>query len=87
MTLGYLSPNRNNEREKVNFFNADGIAAAAGFAVSNVEDLAKFARWQIDLVKSLEKIFYPWRLKLMHEIHWDDELTCNQRIVDWSLQF
>ena len=54
LTLGYSSLNRNNEREKVNFFNADGIVAAAGFT-SNVEDLAKFARWQIDLVKSLEK--------------------------------
>ena len=75
LTLGYSSLNRDNEREKVNFFNADGIAAAAGFT-SNVEDLAKFARWQIDLVKSLEKkILSPETLKLMHEIHWDDELT------------
>ena len=75
LTLGYSSLNRNNEREKVNFFNADGIAAAAGFT-SNVEDLAKFARWQIDLVKSLEKkILSPETLKLMHEIQWDDKLT------------
>ena len=75
LTLGYSSLNRNIEREKVNFFNADGIAAAAGFT-SNVEDLAKFARWQIDLVKSLEKnILAPETLKVMHEIHWDDELT------------
>ena len=75
LTLGYSSLNRNNEREKVNFFNANGIAAAAGFT-SNVEDLAKFARWQIDLVKSLEKnILSPETLKLMHEIHWDDKLT------------
>tara|TARA_B100002052_G_scaffold244638_1_gene230142 strand:- start:427 stop:1854 length:1428 start_codon:yes stop_codon:yes gene_type:complete len=75
LTLGYSSLNRNNEREKVNFFDADGIAAAAGFT-SNVEDLAKFARWQIDLVKSLEKnILSPETLKLMHEIHWDDKLT------------
>ena len=75
LTLGYSSLNRDNEREKVNFFNADGIAAAAGFT-SNVEDLAKFARWQIDLVKSLEKnILSPETLKLMHEIHWDDKLT------------
>jgi CubicO group peptidase (beta-lactamase class C family) len=75
LTLGYSSLNRNNVREKVNFFDADGIAAAAGFT-SNVEDLAKFARWQIDLVKSLEKnILSPETLKLMHEIHWDDKLT------------
>ena len=75
LTLGYSSLNRDNEREKVNFFNADGIAAAAGFT-SNVEDLAKFARWQIDLVNSMEKnILSPETLKLMHEIHWDDKLT------------
>ena len=58
LTLGYSSLNRNNEREKVNFFNADGIAAAAGFT-SNVEDLAKFARWQIDLLVTEKNILSP----------------------------
>ena len=37
-----------------NFFNADGIAAAAGFT-SNVLDIAKFARWQMKLLASIEK--------------------------------
>ena len=54
LSLGYSSLNRNVEREKVNFFNADGIAAAAGFT-SNVLDLAKFARWQLNLLGSSEK--------------------------------
>ena len=73
LSLGYSSLNRNVEREKVNFFNADGIAAAAGFT-SNVLDLAKFARWQLNLLGSSEKnILSPETLKNMHKIHWDDE--------------
>ena len=85
LTLGYSSLNRDNNREKVNFFNADGIAAAAGFT-SNVEDLAKFARWQISLVKSLEKnILSPETLKTMHEIHWDDELTSVTRGLGFGI--
>ncbi len=73
LSLGYSSINRNVEREKVNFFNADGIAAAAGFT-SNVLDLAKFARWQLNLLGSSEKnILSPETLKNMHKIHWDDE--------------
>ena len=73
LSLGYSSLNRNIEREKVNFFNADGIAAAAGFT-SNVLDLAKFARWQLNLLGSDEKnILYAETLKNMHKIHWDDE--------------
>ncbi len=75
LSLGYSSLNRNVEREKVNFFNADGIAAAAGFT-SNVLDLAKFARWQLNLLSSDKKnILSPETLKNMHKIHWDDELS------------
>ena len=75
LSLGYSSLNRNVEREKVNFFNADGIAAAAGFT-SNVLDLAKFARWQLNLLGSSEKnILSAETLKNMHKIHWDDDLS------------
>ena len=75
LSLGYSSINRNVEREKVNFFNADGIAAAAGFT-SNVLDLAKFARWQLNLLSSDEKnILSAETLKNMHKVHWDDELS------------
>ena len=42
LSVGYSSIKRNRNREKVNFFNAEGIRAAAGFT-SNVEDLGKFA--------------------------------------------
>ena len=75
LALGYSSLNRDVVREKVNFFNADGIAAAAGFT-SNVLDIAKFARWQMNLLASIEKnILLPETLRSMHEVHWDDELT------------
>jgi CubicO group peptidase (beta-lactamase class C family) len=75
LSVGYSSIKRNRNREKVNFFNAEGIRAAAGFT-SNVEDLAKFAAWQIQLLKSLEKnIISSETLKEMHKVNWDDELT------------
>ena len=75
LVLGYSSLNRDVVREKVNFFNADGIAAAAGFT-SNVLDIAKFARWQMNLLDSIEKnILLPETLRSMHEVQWDDELT------------
>jgi len=75
LSLGYSSLNRNVERQKVNFFNADGIAAAAGFT-SNVLDLAKFARWQLNLLSSDEKnILSAETLKNMHKVHWDDDLS------------
>tara|TARA_B100000768_G_scaffold111662_1_gene103421 strand:+ start:304 stop:1710 length:1407 start_codon:yes stop_codon:yes gene_type:complete len=75
LSIGYSSIKRNRNRDKVNFFNADGIAAAAGFT-SNVEDLAKFAAWQMKLLNSLEKnIISSETLKEMHMVSWDDELS------------
>ena len=44
LSIGFSSLMRNGKREKVNFFNANGIEAAAGFT-STVDDIAKFARW------------------------------------------
>ena len=75
LSVGYSSIKRDREREKVNFFNANGIAAAAGFT-SNVEDLGKFATWQLQLLKSSgKKIISSETLKEMHKIHWNDKLT------------
>jgi CubicO group peptidase (beta-lactamase class C family) len=75
LSIGYSSIKRDRNRDKVNFFNADGIAAAAGFT-SNVEDLAKFAAWQMKLLNSLEKnIISSETLKEMHKVSWDDELS------------
>ena len=83
LSVGHSSINRERNREIVNFFNANGIAAAAGFT-SNVEDLAKFAAWQLQLLKSSEnKIITSKSLKDMHKVHWDDKLTS----VTWGLGF
>jgi CubicO group peptidase (beta-lactamase class C family) len=51
LAIGYSSEKRNRERDKVKFFQAKGIKAAAGFS-SNVEDLGKFASWQFRLLDS-----------------------------------
>ena len=79
LSVGFSSINRERDREKVNFFNANGIAAAAGFT-SNVVDLAKFATWQLQLLKSSEtNIITSKSLKEMHKVNWDDELTSVKR--------
>jgi len=49
LAVGYGALPRRGERAEIPFFNAKGIDPAAGFA-SNVEDLAKFASWQLSLV-------------------------------------
>lgn len=75
LTIGYSSITRDRLREKVKFFNAEGISAAAGFT-SNVLDLSKFAAWQLQLLNSLEKnIISSETLKEMHKIKWRDKLT------------
>ena len=57
LSIGFSSLMRNGKREKVNFFNANGIEAAAGFT-STVGDIAKFARWQMKLYDGSETVSY-----------------------------
>jgi CubicO group peptidase (beta-lactamase class C family) len=72
LAIGYSVLSRNGNRKKMNFFQANGVAAAAGFS-SNVEDLAKFASWQFRLRDStLTEILKPSTLKNMHNVHWTD---------------
>ena len=72
LAIGYSAMHRNGEREQVNFFQARGITAAAGFS-SNVLDLGKFASWQFRLLDStLTEILRPSTLKMMHQVHWTD---------------
>ena len=49
MATGYNSLHRDGHRDKMPFFQAKGIAPAAGFS-SNAEDLARFASWQFRLL-------------------------------------
>ncbi|MEM9823463.1 MAG: serine hydrolase [Bacteroidota bacterium] len=83
LTLGYSAPTRSGERKRMPFFQANGIAPAAGFS-SNVEDLGKFAAWQLRLLDTTAtEVLRPATLKNMHRVHWtnpDWELT-------WGLGF
>jgi len=72
LAIGYSPLSRDGERQKLNFFQANGVRAAAGFS-SNVEDLAKFAAWQFRLRDTvITEILKPSTLKNMHNVHWID---------------
>lgn len=72
LAIGYSSIKRNGEREKMQFFNANGITPAAGFT-SNVEDLGKFASWQLRLRDTTDtEILKPSTIKYMQNVHWTD---------------
>jgi CubicO group peptidase (beta-lactamase class C family) len=72
LSVGYSSVKRSGDRDKVNFFQANGIKAAAGFS-STVEDLAKFASWQFRLLDTTGgEVIKPSTLKYMHNVHWID---------------
>lgn len=70
LAIGYSAVKRDGKREKVNFFQANGITPAAGFS-SNVTDLGKFASWQFRLRDStITEILKPSTLKYMQNVHW-----------------
>jgi CubicO group peptidase (beta-lactamase class C family) len=71
LAIGYSSLTRTGKREKVNFFQARGIKAAAGFS-SNVLDLGKFAIWQLRLLEedARYEILRPSTLRYMQNVHW-----------------
>lgn len=69
---GYSAVRRGGARREVEFFQARGIAPAAGFA-STVEDLAKFASWQFRLLEhGGTEILNANTLREMHRVHWVD---------------
>lgn len=72
LAIGYSSNTREGRRNKVNFFQANGIQAAAGFS-SNVEDLGRFASWQFRLLETKEtEILKSSTLDYMQRVHWTD---------------
>lgn len=72
LAVGYSSMKRDGTRDKVEFFQANGIKPAAGFS-SNVRDLATFASWQFRLRDStITEILKPSTLKYMQNVHWTD---------------
>lgn len=83
LAIGYTPLNRTGNREKVNFFQANGITAAAGYS-SNVLDLGKFASWQFRLRDStVTEILKPSTLKFMQQVHWTNPDWKNT----WGLGF
>lgn len=72
LAIGYSPMDRDRERIRLNFFEANGVDAAAGFS-STVRDLAAFAAWNFRLYENNdEEILKPATLKNMHNIHWMD---------------
>lgn len=67
---GYGFFPREGERAKVAFFQARGIAPAAGYASTPV-NLAKFASWQFRLLdKGGAEVLSANTLREMHHVHW-----------------
>ena len=69
---GYTRLARNGQRGEATFFQARGIAPAAGFA-STVEDLARLASWQFRLLEDGgTEVIDVNTLREMHRVHWVD---------------
>jgi CubicO group peptidase (beta-lactamase class C family) len=72
LAQGYGVLTRDCERLAMPFFQARGIAPAAGFA-SNVEDLARFASWQFRLLaKGGFEVLKASTLREMQRVQWMD---------------
>ncbi len=72
LATGYGSLTRKGTRNKVAFFQAQGIAPAAGFS-STVQDLSRFASWQLRLLaKGGKEILKASTLREMQRVHWMD---------------
>ncbi|MDX1577795.1 MAG: serine hydrolase [Gemmatimonadota bacterium] len=82
LASGYSAITREGVREPVNFFQARGIAPAAGFT-STVEDLARFASWQFRLEGDAEEVLHAHTLREMHRVHYVDP----EFEVYWGLGF
>jgi len=72
MAIGYSGMARSGTRDPVAPFFTRGITAAAGFT-SSVNDLAKFASWQFQLLGGgNEDVLNANTLREMHRVHWVD---------------
>jgi CubicO group peptidase (beta-lactamase class C family) len=83
MATGYSALYRDGTRKMMPFFQANGIAPAAGYS-SNVIDLAHFASWQFHLLNNgNQEILRPSTLKEMQRVQWVDP---NGKLT-WGLGF
>ena len=80
LAIGYSRWERNGDRERLNFFQANGITPAAGLA-STAIDLGKFASWQFRALKAGkdDPILSGYTLKEMYRVHWLDP--------DWEIKW
>ena len=70
LATGYSSLTRKHVRDKLSFFQGNGLTPAMGFS-STVEDLAKFASWQFRLLTNGgSEVLSANTLHEMHRIHW-----------------
>jgi CubicO group peptidase (beta-lactamase class C family) len=85
LAVGYSTLLRDGSRKVMPFFLVRGIAPAAGFA-STVEDLARFASWQIRLLhKGGKEILKANTLKEMQRVQWMDADWQNPRGLGFSV--
>ena len=72
LAIGYTGMHRSGTRDPVAPFFTRGITAAAGFT-SSVNDLAKFASWQFQLLEDGGKnVLTANTLREMQRVHWVD---------------
>ena len=72
LATGYSAITREGVRKPCPFFQARGIAPAAGYS-STVEDLAKFASWQFRLLENGgSELLNVNTLREMHRVQWMD---------------
>lgn len=71
LATGYSAMTREGRRDEVAFFQAKGIAPAAGYA-STALDLARFASWQFRLTGDTEEVLRAHTLDEMHRVHYVD---------------
>lgn len=72
MAIGYTGMHRSGTRDPVAPFFTRGITAAAGFT-SSVNDLARFASWQFQLLDDGDDdVLSANTLREMHRVHWVD---------------
>ncbi len=83
LAKGYSGLSRDGKRRLMPFFQANGIAAAAGFT-STVVDLGKFAEWQNRLYKSkTPEVLKQSTLREMQRVQWYDPAGNS----NWGLGF
>jgi len=83
LAIGYSALDRDGKREPLPPFDTKGVTPAAGFT-STVEDLSKFASWQLELLDRGEEVaLKSSTLKEMQRVHYMDP---NWR-TSWGLGF